>query len=605
MKFRSKTRLISLLKIFRLPIFVVICIAVSLVCNTMFNQQIISNTILLLAIGIGSFNLIKDTIQAILKRDLALDYIALLAITIAVVTQQYIVAAIIVLMLTGGQTLEEYGMAKAKYSLTSLSQRLPNHVYLWENNDIGTKTTIDTVTIGQAIVIRRGEVIPLDGTLLSEQGIVDESSLTGEAIPVEKSIGDIIRSGTVNSGDRIVLSVTTLDKDSSYRKIVRLVEEAQSQKAPLIRLANKYSGIFTIITLILSGAAYIISGDIHRVLAVLVIATPCPLILATPIALMGGMSSAAKQRIIIKRLSALEVLSKIQAIVFDKTGTITFGKPKVTSVDIIDREYSHEKICSIVEAIERNSLHPLAKAIVEEARTHKHTPVSASDIHEKIGEGISGIVHGKTYVLSKVPNTDRISIQLCHNHKQIAVITLEDILKTSSKNILQTLKTLGLTLYLFTGDKLSVAQQLVQTLGEHIKIEADLSPKQKRDGILKIKKSGSITAMVGDGINDAPALAAADVGMVFSNHEHTAATEAADVVFLNGNFESVLDAIHIGKYTIHIAMQSILFGIGLSVFGMLLAVFGLIPPIIGAFIQEIIDVAVIVNALRASRYVQQ
>ena len=602
MKFRSKSKILSLIHIFRLPLFVVLCIFSSLLFVSVFQQQSISTVLLLIAIIAGSFNLIKDTLQAILKKDLALDYIALLAITIAVVTQQYTVAAIIVLMLTGGQTLEEYGMARAKKSLTSLSQRIPSHVYVWEDNDMGTAIKIDDAKIGQAILIRKGEVIPLDGTLISKEGIVDESSLTGEAIPVEKKENDIIRSGTVNIGDRIVVSVTALDKDSTYRKIIRLVEEAQSQKAPIIRLANKYSGIFTLITLLLSTAAYILSGDIQRVLAVLVIATPCPLILATPIALMGGMSSAAKKRIIIKRLSALEMLSKVQAIVFDKTGTITFGKPYVTNVEIINPRYTHKDIFAVSEAIERNSLHPLAKAIVEEARRHKYSHLSATEVHEKIGEGISGIVNGEKYVLSKVPHSEKIAIQLLHNTTPIAVITLEDILKSSSKHIIQTLKKLGLTLYLFTGDKLSVAQKLIHTLGEQIKIEADLSPEEKKNGIVRIKKTGSVTAMVGDGINDAPALAAADVGMVFSNNEQTAATEAADVVFLNGNFESVLDAIHIGKYTIHIAMQSILFGIGLSIIGMIFAALGFIPPVVGAFIQEVIDVAVIINALRASRF---
>jgi heavy metal translocating P-type ATPase len=593
-------KIINILTIFKVPFLVALSIAAYLILYYQLHLVFLARTLILIAIFVGSLDLVKDTLSSLLKKQFALDYIALLAITVALLTQQYLVAAVIVLMLSGGNTLEDYGMMMAKKSLTALTDRIPSEVVLYENGKPGEKMKIENVQVGQEIVVRKGEVIPLDGLLQSEAAYVDESSLTGEPYMMDRSKGDKIRSGTINAGNPIVIKVTNADKDSTYRKIVEMVKQAQDEKAPLIRLADRYSAIFTIITFTISAVAYLISHDFTRVLAVLVIATPCPLILATPIALMGGMNSSAKKRIIVKRLSSLEVLARVKTMIFDKTGTLTLGRPTVSDLRISDTSYTVDQIYAIAEAIERHSLHPLAKAIVAKAKQEKITPVSASDIEEKMGVGISGKVNNHTFTLSKVPGQG-MAIQLLEGKKHIATFHFQDEIKKGSQKILDELKKIGLDILIFTGDKKEAAEQVVQKLGLHVTVKAECTPEDKKNGIADLKKEGRVTGMVGDGINDAPALAAADVGMVFSNEEQTAASEAADIVFLGGDFSLVLDAIYISRRTIFIALQSILAGIGVSVIGMLFAATGHIPPIVGAFIQEAIDVMVILNALRASR----
>lgn len=584
----------KLLSSFRIPLIIFLGIIFSFIIHN-------SEFILLVVIIIGSYELIKDTIQSILKKQFALDYIALLAISVALFSGQYLVAAIIVLMLSGGHTLENYGTSRAKESLTALTDRIPQSVYLFEQGKIGKKVTLHEVKVGQKIVVRKGEVIPLDGILVSQKGLTDESSLTGEPYMIDKIKGDAVRSGTVNIGETLVIKVTKADRDSTYRKIIQLVCDAQIEKPPLLRLADKYSVIFTIVTVVIAIFAYAISHDFARVLAVLVIATPCPLILATPIALMGGMNKAAKKRIIIKKLASIEVLSRIDTIVFDKTGTITLGKPDIKQLVIIDKTYTPKDIFTIAEAIERNSLHPLAKAIISYCRKEKCPIEYASHIQEDVGSGIWGTIRGKRYHLTQLKDHRGMAIQVRYNDKQIAIFEFEDRIKEDSRQIIGYLKKLGLKILIFTGDRKEGATNLLHQLKEHIEIRANLSPVDKKNGIEELKAQGKTVAMIGDGVNDAPALALADIGIVFSNEEQTAASEAADIVFLGGDLAQVTHVIAIAKATIAIALQSIGFGIGLSIVGMIFASLGFIPALWGAMLQEVIDIAVIFNALRASR----
>lgn len=590
-----------MIDLFRVPAFVLLGILGFVVANVGLHLERIANSIIIITVVYGSFDLLRDTVRSILKKKLALDYIALLAITTGMVSGEYLVASVIVLMLAGGQTLEKLAIARAKKSLTALTDRIPNHVLLWENGDIGRTVSIESVNIAQRIFIRKGEVIALDGILRSDNGLTDESSLTGEPYELEKLEGDVIRSGTINIGKPMIVEVTRVDKDSTYRKIVDMVRAAQEERSPLIRIADRYSGVFTIITLLLAGFAYLLSRDFHQVLAVLVIATPCPLILATPIALMGGMNALAKRKVIVKTLASIESTSRITDIMFDKTGTLTLGKPQVTRIDILKKQYTKDFILSVAEAIERNSLHPLAKAVVREARLHNVKHAIAKDITEKIGYGITGTIAGKEYSLSKVKSAG-FAMEMRRKGVRIAVFHFEDTLKEDSAQVLNDFSKNGLHLSIFTGDKKSATEKILKHLGGiRIDIKTDCSPEDKMHGIKKLRQLGRITAMVGDGINDAPALAAADVGMVFSNEEHTAASEAADIVFLGGNFSLVFESLTIAKRTIAIARQSIFFGIGLSVLGMAAASLGYIPPLYGALIQEMIDVSVIINALRASK----
>ncbi len=553
----------------------------------------------IIAIITGSYNLIFDSYQSLLRKQYALDYIAILAIVVSFIAQQYLVGMVIALMIASGRNLEDYGTKSAKKSLTKLVDRIPKNVLIWKDGKADEEMNAELVKIGQHVVIRKGEVISLDGILMSTHAIVDESSLTGEPYPVEKMKGDIVRSGTINSGDLLVLTVTKEAKDSTYKKIINLVEKAQTEKAPLVRLADRYSTIFTITTFAIATFAYVLHPGLESILAVLVVATPCPLILATPIALLAGMNAAARKRIIIKKLASLEVLSRVNAIIFDKTGTITLGKPQVTNV-IFHGRRNEKHILSIAAAIERNSLHPLAKAVVVYA-TSKRAPIShAKNVVEIIGKGITGEVENNIYTLSKISGNEGMEIGLYEKDKLVATFRFEDKLKQDSQKIVAQLLKQKIRLSLFTGDKIQAAKKVAALLGSSVSVKAECTPQDKQIGIGQLKKQGKITAMIGDGINDAPALAFADVGMVFSNEEQTAASEAADIVFLGGDFASVAIALTIAQRTIHIALQSIGWGIGLSIAAMIGASLGFIPPLLGAGIQEVIDVAVILNALRAA-----
>lgn len=589
--------IVPFLKLFKYTLTVILGITGYFISLYIFHNHSVANTFILIGIAVGCISLVSETISSLLHKNFALDYIAILAITVGLISGEYIVAAVIVLMLSGGETLEKYGLEKAKDTLSQLKNRIPDKVLL---DDGSKEVRIGDVIAGQRIFVRKGEIIPLDG-ILQTSALVDQSSLTGEPYEMELQPGDLVRSGTVNTGGPVTVLVTSEDKDSTYRKIIQLVEQAQEDKSPFIRLADKYSTIFTIVTLIIAGVTYLSTFDPDRVLAVLVIATPCPLILATPIALMGGVSSAARKRIIVKKLSYLEVLAKINFLVFDKTGTLTLGRPEITEIKILDTTYLENEILQIADAIERSSLHPLAKAITNTANTKKLSALQATNIHETLGAGISGTVNGKEYSITKKIVDDGMSVAISQNGNEIAHFFFNDLAKGDAKQIFDELNQDAIKAQIFTGDKKAAVEKLLSSIGQNIEYKADCSPQDKLDGIQALQESGYKVGMVGDGLNDAAALAKSDVGLVFAHEDRTATTEAADIVLLGGDLRNVLDAIRISKSTFAIAMQSILVGIGLSSAGMLFAAFGFIPPIIGAFIQEAVDVSVIINALRTSR----
>lgn len=596
----SSSKLLTLLKAFQIPLLVLAAIGIYLLLQ-LFHLPTLALIIAYGSIFLGSYDLLADTVISLVKKQFALDYIAILAIVVSLITQQYVVAMVIALMTATGQKLEQYGAASAKASLTALIDRLPNNVLVVEDHKEPQSVPLDTVTVNQTILVRKGEVVGLDGTLVSKAALLDEASLTGEPYPVEKFTSDPIRSGTINTGNPIEIQVTHTSQNSTYAKIIALVRSAQEEKAPLIRLADKYSTYFTVITFVIAAFAYLHTPTLTSILAVLVVATPCPLILATPIALLGGVNAAAKKRIIIKKLASIESLEKVQTVVFDKTGTITLGKPVVTDITI-HTKMEKDKLLGIACAIERHSLHPLAKAIVDYATKQNAPRLQAHDIIETVGKGITGKIEKKEYTLSKVPHhTDEMLIGLYAGKQLLATFTFTDEIKTTSQPIIKKLQNMGLKLFILTGDKQSVTNALVARLGISATVKAELSPEDKQQEVATMKQHGQTVAMVGDGINDAPALALADVGMVFSNEEQTAATDAADIVILGGNFSLVLDTVLGAKRTVRIAMQSILWGIGMSIVAMIAASFGLIPPLYGAILQEAIDVVVILNALRAAK----
>ena len=599
---RDKLRWLALLRTYPLPPTVLVLILLS-VGLTQLGESTAAQATAGLAIVVGGWPLFRGFVADLRRGKYALDYIAVLAIATSVATAHELVGAVIALMYLGGRTLEDYGVSRARRTLSLLADRIPNQALLRADDGATLVVSIDAVAIGQVVLVRHGEVVPLDGELLDAQATLDESSLTGEPFLLDKVQGDELRSGTVNVGRPLALRVLRTANDSTYHRILTMVAEAQASSAPLVRLAERYSVGFTAITLVLAAAGWYLSGDPVRALAVLVVATPCPLILATPIALMGGVNRAARERIIVKQLASLEVLTRVRSLIFDKTGTITVGRPALVEVRVSSSgSLGADEALSIASAVERQSLHPIAKALVDAARDRQLPSLPAVEVRETIGVGIEAVVGGRAVRVRKsVSERQEMLVELELDGVPVATFVLEDRVKPRSRQVLEALIGMGIEVAIATGDRRAAAERAVQALGLPLTVEAECTPIAKRAAIGTRQRAGLVVGMVGDGINDAPALAQADVGLVFAHEEQTAASEAGGIILLGGDVESVWRALVIARDTVRVATQGILLGIGLSVIAMLFAAAGYIPPLLGAVLQEAIDVAVIVNALRATQ----
>jgi heavy metal translocating P-type ATPase len=559
-----------------------------------------------IVIAIGAGPLAWSVLMALRQHRYALDYLALLAIATAVAAGEFQVGAVIAIMVASGQALEEYGVRRARSSLSMLADRIPRSALVLSDNResvSGTSLPIEEITVGSVLLVRHGEVLALDGELLSERASVDESSLTGEPYLLEKARGDELHSGTVNQGPPLRLRVRREARDSTYRQILALIEAAQEGNAPIIRLADRYSLLFSTVAITVAGAAWAYSGTLERALAVLVVATPCPLILAVPISLMGGVNRAARAKIIVKHLTALEVLARASFLLLDKTGTITIGRPELVRIEPASgASIDGDLALALAAAVERHSLHPIAKALVEAAQARGLPVLPVADVSETIGHGIRARVaeHGVRVFGEQAP-TGEMRIVCEVDDRPTAVFVLEDRLKPDARMVFQRILELGVELAVATGDRRGAAERAVHELGLTLGIEAECTPERKLELIRMHRATGRVVGMVGDGINDAPALAQADVGLVFAHEARTASSEAADIVLLGGEVQQVWQALMIARQTIRVATQGILLGIGLSTGAMLVAAIGFLPPLAGAFLQEGIDVLVIANALRATR----
>ena len=563
----------------------------------------LGDSLAVIVIVLGATPLVRESIRALRERRYALDYLALLAIAAAIAAVEFQVGAVIALMLASGQALEEYGVRRARRSLSLLADRIPRIALVVADGEEPRALPVDEITIGSVVLVRHGEVLPLDGDLLSDRALVDESSLTGEPYLLDKVRGDEVRSGTVNQGPPLELCVRREARDSTYRQILGLVEAAQEDSAPMARLADRYSLVFSVVAIALASAAWWYSGSLDRALAVLVVATPCPLILGVPIALMGGVNRAARDKIIVKRLAGLEVLARLSYLILDKTGTITVGRPELVRIDPGPcGAFTPDELLAFTAAVERHSLHPIAKSLVEAAQTRSLPLLQVSDVQEVAGQGIGATVAQHHVVVHGVSAPHGQMRVMCEVDGQAAgTFVLEDRLKPDARAVFQRILRLGVELAIATGDRRAAAEHAVMQLGLPLTIEAECTPAFKLDLIRAHQRLGRRVGMVGDGINDAPALAQADVGLVFSHEARTASSEAADIVLLGGELRQVWQALEIARQTVLVATEGILLGIGLSVAAMVVAALGYLPPLAGAFLQEGIDVLVIVNALRATR----
>jgi heavy metal translocating P-type ATPase len=464
------------------------------------------------------------------------------------------------------------------------------------------------------LLVRAGEVVPTDGALASERAVLDESSLTGEPLPASYVRGQSIRSGCSNAGNAFELQASQRAADSAYAALVRLVREAEQRQAPFVRMADRYAIYFLPLTLTIAAAAWAISGDAVRALAVLVVATPCPLILAAPVAFVAGLSRAAKVGVIVKGGGAIEQLGQARTVLLDKTGTLTLGVPGIERVTVHDG-VGHAQLLRLAASLDQLSTHPVAAAVVRQA-THESIALTRPQrARESAGEGVEGIVDGHSVIVGSahwlaangidvVPANGRsgdAQVLVAVDGRLAGTLLIGDRVRPDAHALVQRLRESGIAqVAMLSGDRAEVAD----AVGEQLRLDrvyAQQSPEDKLEVVRSLQAAPGLSpvVMVGDGINDAPALALADVGVAMGGAGATVSSETADAVITVDRIDRVADAIAIGRRTVKIARESVLWGIGLSGFGMALAAVGLLVPVAGALFQEAIDVAVILNALRA------
>ncbi len=556
------------------------------------------------------------TIRGMLHGEFASDVVAMLAIAGALALQQPLAGLVVVLMQTGGEALETYAVARASSAVELLEADAPRHAHRLVN---GTITDIDASSIAPSdtLLVRPGELVPCDGQVISGQSHIDTSRLTGEPIPVKAVPGTTLLSGSVNQEGALTVRATRTSQDSQYARIVELVRSAQASKSPLQRMADRVAVWFTPLTLAVCGVAWLVSGDVTRVLAVLVVATPCPLILAAPVAIIGGINRAARRAIIVRNGGALEALSHVDMAVFDKTGTLTIGKPRVHQITSDDGAPA-AMLLRLAAAVEQGSGHLLARVVVEEADARGLEVTLATELAETPGQGIVGLADGlrvavgsPSYVQHTMPAlaervlnmegaAQGLRAYVGTSSGLLGRIEFSDELRADLHKLFDGLAALGIhDAELLSGDRTENVAAIAAQLGL-TRFAGDLSAEDKVRRVQALEASGRRVLMVGDGTNDAPALSAASVGVALAGHGGGVVAEAADVVLLVDDPERVAEAVRIGRHAMRIARQSIGVGIGLSVVGMVIAAAGHLTPIAGALTQEAIDVAVILNALRAS-----
>ena len=554
----------------------------------------------------------------LLQGRMGVDAIAFLSMIVALILGQSLAGIVVAIMYAGGTALEDLAVARAERSLKSLVDRAPRTAHRRVDQAF-EDVAVDEIKVGDAIIIRAGEVVPVDGLVISPSAVIDESALTGEPIPVSRLEGEEIRSGTVNAGQTFSMKAVATAGESTYAGIVRMVTAAQTAKAPSIRLADRYALLLLPVTVALAGGAWLLTGDPVRGLAVLVVATPCPLILAAPVAFIAGISQAARRGILIKGGGPLEALARTHTVLFDKTGTLTIGGARLVAIETAPGE-SADEVLRLAGSLEQASQHVVAAAIVSAAKDRGLQLQMPELVHEVMGSGLEGVVCGQKVRVGSAQLTfgahkpgdwavralrraswrSALSVFVSINGRTIGALLLGDELRKETPRAVQSLRDAGVArLVMVTGDRADAAE----TIGAALDLDAVLSDRVPSDKVDAVAMERRLypTLMVGDGINDAPALAAADVGIALGARGASASSEAADVVILVDRLDRVSEAVAIARRTRRIALESIISGMALSGVAMVVAAFGWLTPVAGAITQEVIDIAVILNALRALR----
>lgn len=577
-----------------------------------------------------------EMVRQLMRGHAGLDILAVTAIVAAVLVGEPWAALVVVLMLTGGEALEDYAENRSKRELTALLERAPStatrilHGYSGSGSrrdgEAGAETGAETSTesertetvdvqeiaIGDILLVRPGQLVPVDGVLLDDDASFDESSLTGESLPVDRAAGELIASGIVNGSVAVRIRATALASDSQYQQIVQLVEQAQGSKAKTVRMADRYALPFTVLSLAIAGTAWAVSGDAVRFAEVLVVATPCPLLIAAPVAFLGGMSRAAKAGLIVKGGGTLEQLAKVRSAAFDKTGTLTTGKPEPRRV-LAQPGFTEEQVLQLAASAEVYSSHVLASAVVAAAKgrgigllaVEAAEEFATNGVEAQLDEGVVRV--GKpSWVAEAAPGTEyadlhpgELAIYVAVGDWFAGTIVMRDRLRDDAVDTIAELREFGVErMLIVTGDVAATANPLAAKL-RISEVHAECTPADKVRIVADVQPRPLL--MTGDGLNDAPVLAAADVGFAMGARGSTAASQSADVVNRFDRISGVADAMRIGRDTVRIAVQSIWLGIAFSIVLMLIAAFGFLPAIVGAWMQELVDLVAILGALRAMR----
>lgn len=557
-----------------------------------------------------------ELVATALQHRLGLDVIAVLALVGALAVGEDLAAAVIAVMVATGSFLDDWANGRAERDLRALLGRAPR-VATRRRGDAIETVPVDDIIPGDVVLVATGGLLPVDGEVLVRSAVLDESSLTGEAIPIERHPGDPVRSGVVNVGDQLEMRASAPAAESTHAHIARLVAAAHAARAPMSRLADRYALAFVAASLVAAGATWAAAGA-TRAVAVLVVATPCPLILAAPIAFVAGLSRAARRGVIVKGAAALERLAGCRTLVLDKTGTVTSGRPSLIEI-LSEPPVGESELLAAAGALEQASTHPLAHAVVRAAEERGLDLVTPRAVEEVAGRGISGLVGEHHVQVGRASHVGlaadaplvrwarrqarlegMLAVFVALDGRPAGVLLLRDELRPDARRMLRGARHGGIDrIVLLTGDRGDVADAIGAVVGAEA-VLADQSPADKLEAVERERKMAP-TVMIGDGINDAPALAAADVGVAMGARGAAASAEAADVVLAVDRIDLIGEAMWLARRTRRIALESIVAGIGLSLAAMVVAGFGLLPAVWGALLQEAIDVAVILNALRALR----
>jgi len=567
------------------------------------------------ATAVSLVPLTVGVVRDLVHSKFGVDVIALLAMAGALAIGEFLAAAVIALMMSGGQALEDYAAGRARSELSRLVSRAPRQVNRYEQGELVSRPLAEAVT-GDRLLVKSGEVVPVDGVVHAGTAVLDESALTGEARPVERRAGDRVRSGVLNAGPAFDLQAVADAEGSTYASIVRLVREAQASRAPMIRLADRYSLVFLVLTLVLAGVAWVLSGRPERALAVLVVATPCPLILAAPVAIVAGISRAAARGVVVKTGGTLEALSRVKIALFDKTGTLTLGSPVVHELRALAMLPAADAL-RLAASLDQVSGHVFAGAVVAAARERRLPLAFPTRTSETAGAGISGEVEGHVVRIGRASwvaggaASSRIdgvkaeaaargdsNVFVSVDGEPVLALLLADPLRPDAAEAISAFRRAGVErIEVLTGDREAVAHRVAAAIGAD-RVVAECTPEEKLEHVRLARRRG-VTLMVGDGVNDAPALAAADVGVAVAVRGETSSSDAAGAVLLVDKVQRLAEALQIARRARVIAVQSIVAGMTLSGVAMVAAALGYIPPLGGALLQEGIDVLVILNALRA------